>query len=70
MSILKIVRVLGIGAALAVIPVAAWAQSAPPAAPTAPRNLAVKDRYERCLAWYAKYLKGEETGRPAEMKAE
>jgi len=40
---LKIVRVLGIGAALAAHPVRARAQSAPPAAPTAPRNLAVDD---------------------------
>ena len=30
----------------------------------------LKDRYERYLAWYAKYLKGEGSGRPAESKAE
>lgn len=35
---------------------------------TKPTHL--KDRYERYLAWYAKYLKGEGTGRPAESKAE
>jgi len=35
---------------------------------TKPTHL--KDRYQRYLAWYAKYLKGEGTGRPAEMKAE
>ena len=35
---------------------------------TKPTHL--KDRFERWLAWYAKYLKGEGTGRPPEMKAE
>ncbi|HXZ20469.1 MAG TPA: S9 family peptidase [Candidatus Acidoferrales bacterium] len=35
---------------------------------TKPTHL--KDRFERYLAWYAKYLKGEGTGRPAESKAE
>jgi len=35
---------------------------------TKPTHL--KDRYERYLAWYAKYLKGEGTGRPTEAKAE
>ena len=35
---------------------------------TKPTHL--KDRYERFLAWYAKYLKGEGSGRPAETKAE
>ncbi len=35
---------------------------------TKPTHL--KDRYERYLAWYAKYLKGEGTGRPLETKAE
>jgi dipeptidyl aminopeptidase/acylaminoacyl peptidase len=35
---------------------------------TKPTHL--KDRYERYLAWYAKYLKGEGPGRPAETKAE
>jgi len=35
---------------------------------TKPTHL--KDRYERYLAWYAKYLKGEGSGRPAESKAE
>ena len=30
---------------------------------TKPTHL--KDRYERYLAWYAKYLKGEGTGHPA-----
>ena len=29
----------------------------------------IKDRFERWLAWYAKYLKGEGTGQPAETKA-
>jgi dipeptidyl aminopeptidase/acylaminoacyl peptidase len=35
---------------------------------TKPTHL--KDRFERYLAWYAKYLKGEGSGRPVEMKAE
>ena len=35
---------------------------------TKPTHL--KDRYERYLAWYAKYLKGEGTGEPAGSKAE
>ena len=35
---------------------------------TKPTHL--KDRFERYLAWYAKYLKGEGTGRPVENKAE
>jgi len=35
---------------------------------TKPTHL--KDRYERYLAWYAKYLKGEGSGRPTETKAE
>ena len=30
----------------------------------------IKDRYERYLAWYAKYLKGEGSGRPGAAKAE
>jgi dipeptidyl aminopeptidase/acylaminoacyl peptidase len=34
---------------------------------TKPTHL--KDRFERYLAWYAKYLKGEGTGQPAESKA-
>ena len=35
---------------------------------TKPTHL--KDRFERFLAWYAKYLKGEGTGRPVENKVE
>ena len=35
---------------------------------TKPTHL--KDRYERWLAWYAKYLKGEGTGEPTPAKAE
>ena len=35
---------------------------------TKPTHL--QDRYRRFLAWYAKYLKGEGSGRPAESKAE